>query len=70
MFYRVVAILHFTEEDEAKDFYHDCEVALPKAETINPGQVNQEIGTILLSKCHHDEQPVLSCEQIETASTS
>lgn len=63
MFYRVSADLVFTEEDEAKDFLHDCQVALPKSSVINPGQNNEERSTILTQNCYHDEDPVKPCEQ-------
>ena len=36
MFYRVRADLSFTEWDEANDFFHDCQVALPKAKMALP----------------------------------
>jgi len=54
MFYRVRADFPFTDEDEANDFFHDCEVAFPKASVINPGQVNEEIPHCHLEKCFHD----------------
>lgn len=62
MFYRVRADLLFTEPDEARDFYHDCEGALPKSETIHPGLPTEEIGHIILEKCFHDEEPSQPCE--------
>lgn len=69
MFYRVTANLPFTDEDEANDFYHDCQVAIPKADTINPGQPNEEQGYIKLVKCHHDEDPNQPCELISEQHT-
>jgi len=65
MFYRVRADLPFTIEDEATDFYHDCEIALPKASVVNPDALNEERGSILLEKCYHDEDPPRPCEVIE-----
>lgn len=64
MFYRVDAVLLFTNEDEARDFYHDCEVALPKASVINPCQFNQECSTIGYHQCFHDEHPATPCDRI------
>lgn len=61
MIYQVRASLFFTLEDEARDFYHDCEVAFPKATTINPDQVNLEESVIELIECHHDEDPTSPC---------
>lgn len=65
MFWRVHADLAFTVEDEANDFYHDCEVALPKASIINPDERNEERGTILLEKCFHDLNPSIPCHTIK-----
>lgn len=69
MFFRVIAIIPFTNQDEANDFYHDCELALPKGSTINPGRDNQEKGTILLEACYHDEEEPKGCETIAEAET-
>lgn len=69
MFYRVIANLNFTNEDEANDFYHDCQIALPKSETINPGQINEEKGTIHIERCHHDEHLNEHCELIAHETT-
>jgi len=62
MFYRVTMQLAFFKQDEAKDFYHDGEVAMPKSKVINPGQPNEEKGYIRLEKCYHDQDPVLACQ--------
>jgi len=69
MFYRVTANLHFTEPDEANDFYHDCQVALPKSDTINPDTISIEKGHIEIHKCYHDEDPTKPCEVINEDST-
>lgn len=66
MFYRVRADLAFTEKDEANDFAHDCQVALPKANIINPGQENEERGYIMVEKCYHDEDPAKPCDLLGT----
>ncbi len=65
MFFRVTANICFTEPDEARDFYHDCEVALPKGAVINPGQINEEKSRILLHQCFHDLDPSLECQIID-----
>ena len=64
MFYRVRADLPFTDLDEANDFFHDCELALPKAQTINPGTETEEEGHIIIEKCYHDQTPTIPCEPI------
>lgn len=69
MFYRVTADLAFTEADEANDFYHDCQLALGKSQTINPGQKNQEKGAILLHQCFHDQDPLAACITLESEET-
>jgi len=68
MFFRVRANLPFTNEDEANDFYHDCQVAFPKASIINPGLPNQETRSISLGKCYHDQDPTIPCEVINELS--
>jgi len=70
MFYRVRVNLPFTIEDEANDFYHDCDLALPKSAIINPGQPNEERGYIILEECHHDETPSLPCLIIKEQTAS
>ena len=64
MFYRVTADMTFTIPDEAEDFYHDCQVALPKSQVINPGQDNEERSHISIHLCYHDEDPPKPCELI------
>lgn len=71
MIYQVNATLFFREEDEAKDFYHDCEKALPKAMTVNPDGENSEASIIELIDNHHDESPNASCfvREVKTSET-
>ena len=64
MIYEVRATMFFDKVDEATDFLHDCEVALPKATVVNPGQDNQECSVVDYMKCHHNEQPPEPCELI------
>lgn len=65
MFYRVEANINFRSEDEANDFYHDCELALAKGNVINPGTQEQECCHIQLHRCAHDEQPHGSCTEVD-----
>lgn len=65
MFYEVRADIFFTEEDEAVDFFHDCQLALPKGTVVNPGQENQQCSAIDYLKCHHDDNPNTPCELID-----
>lgn len=67
MFYQVRANLLFTEEDEAKDFYHDCELALLKAGIINPDAENMEFSIIELITNHHGQNPNQPCELVASA---
>lgn len=64
MIYQVRASLLFTEEDEAIDFYHDCELALDKSTTINPDSDNIEISVAELIANNHDQDPNQPCELI------
>jgi len=61
MIYEVRATMFFDIENEADDFFHDCEVALPKATVVNPDQPNQECSRADLIKCHHDDHPPEPC---------
>lgn len=53
MIYQVRANLYFTIEDEAVDFYHDCELALAKSTFINPDSENAEFSAIELINNNH-----------------
>lgn len=66
MIYQVRLNLYFTSEDEANDFYHDGEIALPKATVINPLTPNQECSIIELIENHHDEDPHAPCYLIKS----
>lgn len=66
MFDRVTADLFFTEEDEANDFYHDCQLAILKSQTINPNQPDQERGEITLHHCTHDEPHINTCTLLKS----
>lgn len=57
MFYQVTVNFNFTEEDEANDFFHDCEVAYPKTAVINPGDLNAEPSWADLIDNRHNEYP-------------
>lgn len=62
MIYQVVANLYFHEQDEANDFYYDCQLALAKSDVFNPDQADKEYGYIHLIANHHDETPTAPCE--------
>lgn len=64
MFYQVTANLLFDIEDEAIDFYHDCELALAKTGVINPGAEDVEFSIIKLINNNHDQDPNQSCELV------
>ena len=61
MIYQVRANLYFDESDEARDFFHDCELAYPKSITVNPDSPESELPTIELIENHHDEDPNRPC---------
>lgn len=67
MFYQVTANLIFSEEDEAKDFYYDCELALEKTGIINPASANIEYSVIQLINNNHDQEPNQPCEVVDSA---
>ena len=66
MIYQVRANLFFDEQDEANDFYHDCELAWAKSDCLNPGLENFEPGTIELIENHHDDDPNEPCVVIQS----
>lgn len=70
MFYQVVAIMNFKVEDEAKDFFHDCEVALPKTSIIKPGLPDQETSEAQLNHCNHDLDPPEHCVLVHKISNA
>lgn len=57
MIYQVTANMLFDIEDEALDFYHDCELALAKATVINPGQPNEEYSYCEIALSNHELDP-------------
>ncbi|MBA7663564.1 hypothetical protein ES703_71609 [subsurface metagenome] len=61
MIYQVRANLYFTKEDEAKDFYHDCELAFFKDTAISSDSLAAEFSIIELIENHHDEDPNAPC---------
>jgi len=64
MFYEVRANIFFHSEDEARDFYHDCQVALPKGSVVNPCAPNQQCSIIDHLICRHDENPNEACTSL------
>jgi len=69
MIYQVRANLFFDEQDEARDFYHDCELALPKGISVNPGTDYSEVSVIELIENHHDEDPHAPCHLLASETT-
>lgn len=66
MKYQVTAHLFFDKQDEAQDFFHDCEVAFPKSVIINPGKVNEERGAVTYCETRHDELNGKPCVLIDS----
>jgi len=61
MFYEVRATLYFLEQDEAEDFYHDCDMAYLKTMNVNPDTPSTECSIAQLIENHHDESPNAPC---------
>ncbi len=70
MIYEVRANLFFTSEDEAIDFFGDCQTALGKSVVIHPDEPRAERPQVALLKCYHDEQPTKPCEIMECLTSS
>ena len=66
MIYEVKARLFFDEEDEARDFYHDCVVAHLKARDVNPDTEAQEISYAQLIENHHEDDPNHPCHIVNS----
>lgn len=60
-FFRVTADFLFDDEDEARDFFHDCENTCAKSIVIHEGDPNEERGHATLVDCGHDEDPNSPC---------
>lgn len=67
MIYRVDATLYFLFEDEATDFFHDCDNALPKAVTINQDLPNEAHSWARQQRCTHDQAETGPCDVIDYA---
>jgi len=65
MIYEVRARFFFEQEDESKDFFHDCDTALPKAIVVKPGEPDQQCSTADRLQCRHDEHPNAPCTLVE-----
>lgn len=65
MIYQVRANLFFDIQDEANDFYHDCQLALLKSTMVNPDSENTEFATIELIENYHDENPNQPCSLLK-----
>lgn len=61
MLHRVTANFFFDIDDEARDFYHDCTIALAKAITINPDLPQEAHSTCDWEECHHDQPDPTRC---------
>ena len=64
MLYRVRLDLAFQSYDPAHDILDKALDHLSEARTINPGQDNEERGSIETHRCYHDETPSLPCQII------
>ena len=67
MFYEVRARIYYTSEDEARDFYHDCALALIKGTVVNTGEQNEQFAFIELFENYHDSDPNEPCILLTSA---
>lgn len=65
MIYEVRAVMFFDSENEARDFFHDCEIALPKATVVKPGQPDQQYSWADRLYCGHDKTPPTPCSLLD-----
>ena len=69
MRYRIRIDLAFPTEAPHLALLNHALGFFPKAVTINPGDINEEVGFITTEKCYHDEEPGRPCEIIEELTT-
>lgn len=65
MIYRLRAELLFANENDLTDALSDLANILPKSTVINPATDRAEASFYEYEFCHHDEDPVRTCELIE-----
>ena len=65
MKYQVRANIYFSDENAARSFLYQCQVALRKSTDISPGKPAMELTTIDLIENHHDDDPAAPCKVIE-----
>lgn len=68
MIYEVRARILFIVEDEAKDFYHDCEVAFAKGTTILADEEAAEYSITEFIENHHEDNPRQPCRLLKSLS--
>jgi len=61
MIYRIRLDLAFTNEADRHDILDKALDKLGDAVTIQPGQLAEERGYIILEDCYHDETPPQPC---------
>lgn len=66
MIYQVRVALFFEKPDAGKQAYETCLKLREKAVTINPGGINEEVSTVVLIECHHDESPLIPCKVVHS----
>jgi len=65
MFYRIRVDLAYPQDINPKAILAHTKSLMPEAIVINPGQPNEESGSIILEECYHDEDPTKPCVLIE-----
>jgi len=63
--YRVRADVILSDESIARGLYQHIAAAVKAAETIRPGEPEEEKSYASLEQCRHDEEPPGPCEEIE-----
>lgn len=65
MLYRITIDLSFVKAASAHAVKKTTLDHFKNAVTINPGELNEEKGFIVVQNCYHDETPPSPCEIIE-----
>ncbi len=67
--FRVQCNMIFLSEDEARDTYHDLELALTRAVTLNPFLTIRQTSTIEWHECSHVDDTTTPCTILATQET-
>ena len=66
MFYQLRVDCFLKDQDSLNDVLEELEKRKENMSVVNPGLPQQELSTIKVIKCYHDENPLKPCELIQS----